>query len=374
MKQANAPPAEGWSVGLRVWVQRNGKALLGPGRLELLEGIDRWRSISAAARELGMSYRRAWLLVQSINEASAEPLVEAAVGGTKGGGARLTECGRRSTAIFRELQHELHAAAAGVLPRVLQLPAASPCLHVAAAISLEEVVGQLLSDYALHRPAAKVRAVFGASNELADHVLAGAPCDVFLSAEVEQLARLQTAGLCAAQSQRMLASNSLALIAPADSDLPLERPADLRRPESGRVALAEPASPLGRYSQEYLQRQGLLDALAPRAVYVDNSRAVVAALRAGRADAGLVYGSDAAAAAGCRIVFRIRRGDAPVQFWAAPLAAGQHRQAAQELLDFLTSKSAAARFRRCGFLPAAKQEVGSSEREVTPSPSGKGPG
>lgn len=358
MKQAESPAAEGWSVGLRVWVQRNSKALLGPGRLELLEGIDRWRSISAAARELGMSYRRAWLLVQSINEASAEPLVEAAVGGTKGGGARLTECGRRSAAIFRELQHELHAAAAGVLPRVLQLPDDSPCLHVAAAISLEEVVGQLLSDFALHRPAVKVRAVFGASNELADHVLAGAPCDVFLSAEAEQLARLQAAGLCAAESQRVLAANSLALIAPAESDLPLERPGDLRHAEIGRVALAEPASPLGRYSQEYLKRQGLLDALASRTVYVDNSRAVVAALRAGRADAGLAYGSDAAAV-GCRIVFRIRRGDAPVQYWAAGMAASQHGQAAQDLVEFLTSKSAAARFRHCGFLPPERQKAGS---------------
>lgn len=356
MKQTESPAAEGWSVGLRVWVERNGKALLGPGRLELLEGIDRWRSISAAARELGMSYRRAWLLVQSINEASAEPLVEAAVGGTQGGGARLTACGRRSTEIFRELQHELRAAAAGVLPRVLQLPADSKCLHVAAAISLEEVVGQLLSDYALRQPAVKVRAVFGASNELADHVLAGAPCDVFLSAEAEQLERLQAAGLCAAKSQRVLACNSLALIAPAESELPLERPSDLKRAEAGRLALAEPASPLGRYSQAYLKRQGLFEAVADRAVYVDNSRGVVAALRAGRADAGLAYGSDAASAAGCRIVFRVRRGDAPVQYWAAPLTAHAASEAAQSLLEFLTSKPAAARFRHCGFLPAAGEK------------------
>ena len=356
MKQAETSPAEGWSVGLRVWVERHGKALLGPGRLELLEGIDRWRSISAAARELGMSYRRAWLLVQSINEAAAEPLVEAAVGGTKGGGARLTPSGRRSTEIFRDLQHELRAAAAGVLPRVLNLPADAACLHVAAAISLEEVVGQLLSDYALRQPAAKVRAVFGASNELADHVLAGAPCDVFLSAEAEQLQRLQAAGRCAAKSERELARNTLALIAPAESDSPLEKPADLRRVEIGRIALAEPASPLGRYSEAYLKRQGLFVAVASRAVYVDNSRGVVAALRAGRADAGLAYGSDAASAAGCRIIFRVRRGDAPVQYWAAPLGAVPQASAVQELFGFLTSKAAAARLRRCGFLPAAGEK------------------
>jgi ABC-type molybdate transport system substrate-binding protein len=83
---------------------------------------------------------------------------------------------------------------------------------------------------------------------------------------------------------------------------------------------------------------------------------VVAAIRAGRADAGLAYGSDAAAAAGCRIVFRVRRGDAPVEYWAASLAAHAPSEAAQSLLDFLTSKPAAARFRHCGFLPAAGEK------------------
>ena len=61
-----------WTVGFRVWVERAGRAILGKGRLELLEAIDRWHSISAAARQIGMSYRRAWLLVQSVNEAAGE--------------------------------------------------------------------------------------------------------------------------------------------------------------------------------------------------------------------------------------------------------------------------------------------------------------
>ena len=78
-----------WSVGLRVWVERAGRAVLGKGRLELLEGIGRHGSISAAARQLGMSYRRAWLLVQDSNEAAGTPLVEAVAGGPNG--KRLTD-------------------------------------------------------------------------------------------------------------------------------------------------------------------------------------------------------------------------------------------------------------------------------------------
>ena len=62
MNAEESAPGGAWTVRLRVWVERDGRAVLGPGRLELLEGIDRHHSISAAARAMGMSYRHAWLL------------------------------------------------------------------------------------------------------------------------------------------------------------------------------------------------------------------------------------------------------------------------------------------------------------------------
>src|SRR5262249_57124701 len=74
-------PAEGWTVGVRVWVERAGQAILGPGRLELLEGIQRHHSITAAAHQMGMSYRRGWGVGQSNNQAAGEPLVVAATRG-----------------------------------------------------------------------------------------------------------------------------------------------------------------------------------------------------------------------------------------------------------------------------------------------------
>src|SRR5690348_13000380 len=93
-----------WTVGVRLWMERSGEAILGPGRLELLEAIDRCHSISAAARELGMSYRRAWLLVESINRAAGEVLVHRQTGGREGGGARLTTHGHAAIRAYRELQ------------------------------------------------------------------------------------------------------------------------------------------------------------------------------------------------------------------------------------------------------------------------------
>src|SRR4051812_32946564 len=102
---------QGWSVGLRLWIERAGQAVVGQGRLELLENIERWHSISAAARHMRMSYRRAWQLVQSMNAAAGEPLVTAAPGGPQGGGAQLTPLGRWTAGVFREVQGQVRRAA-----------------------------------------------------------------------------------------------------------------------------------------------------------------------------------------------------------------------------------------------------------------------
>lgn len=84
---------------------------IGPGKIELLEGIERTGSLSAAARDMGMSYRRAWLLVHDTNEAFAEPVAELAVGGREGGGARLTDFGRRLVADYRAFEEKVRILA-----------------------------------------------------------------------------------------------------------------------------------------------------------------------------------------------------------------------------------------------------------------------
>lgn len=100
-----------WSADVRVWVRGNGQTLLGPGRVELLELIDQHRSISAAARAMGVSYRRAWKLVQLTNAAAGEPFVVAATGGPGGGGAELTPRGREALTAYRALAARLAKSA-----------------------------------------------------------------------------------------------------------------------------------------------------------------------------------------------------------------------------------------------------------------------
>jgi molybdate transport system regulatory protein len=88
---------------------------LGPGKVELLERIAEHGSISAAGRSMQMSYRRAWLLVESINAAFREPAVVTQQGGSLGGGAVVTELGREIVRRYREIEQRALSAASGPL-------------------------------------------------------------------------------------------------------------------------------------------------------------------------------------------------------------------------------------------------------------------
>ncbi|WP_323813191.1 winged helix-turn-helix domain-containing protein [Cellvibrio sp. NN19] len=81
----------------------------GPGKAELLVAIQTTGSISAAGKHLGMSYRRAWLLVDAMNRCFQQPLVETATGGNHGGGTQLTALGMDVLERYQQLQQELRA-------------------------------------------------------------------------------------------------------------------------------------------------------------------------------------------------------------------------------------------------------------------------
>ena len=96
---------------LTLRIDFDGERQIGPGKIKLLELIEATGSISAAGRQMGMSYRRAWLLVDALNHCFREPLVAAQVGGVKGGGASLTAFGRAVVEHYRAI--ETAAATAG---------------------------------------------------------------------------------------------------------------------------------------------------------------------------------------------------------------------------------------------------------------------
>ena len=104
--------------GLTLRLLGKSAAAMGPGKAELVERIGRTGSISAAAREMGMSYRRAWQLVEALNTAFREPVVETAIGGRRGGGARVTRYGDGLVARFRAMEAKASRAIAADLRRL----------------------------------------------------------------------------------------------------------------------------------------------------------------------------------------------------------------------------------------------------------------
>lgn len=101
-KKKSAPMLRG-----KIWVDIGRETALTENGADLLEQIDICGSLSEAARRLGFAYRRAWLLLDKMNRAWDEPLVLTAIGGTRGGGAKLTPLGKHVLGVYRDLQLHL---------------------------------------------------------------------------------------------------------------------------------------------------------------------------------------------------------------------------------------------------------------------------
>lgn len=108
-------------ASLSIRVDLGPDASIGPGKVRLLELVAETGSISAAARAMGMSYRRGWLLIDDLKAIFGRPLVETSAGGAKGGGARLTPLGETLLTAFRALERDAACAATAQLQSMLAL-------------------------------------------------------------------------------------------------------------------------------------------------------------------------------------------------------------------------------------------------------------
>jgi molybdate transport system regulatory protein len=96
-------PAPGEQIRGRIWLERDGELYMGWGRVMLLERINKYGSIAAAARSMKLGYRNAWLWIESANRLAPKPLVEKTSGGVGGGYARLTDEGRKVVKEYKAL-------------------------------------------------------------------------------------------------------------------------------------------------------------------------------------------------------------------------------------------------------------------------------
>jgi molybdate transport system regulatory protein len=122
VKPSHESPADtAPQLRLRMRVTRGDAIAVGPGKIALLEALQRTHSINGAAKALGMSYRRAWLLVDELNAALCEPAVRSATGGAHGGGSELTAAGTELVRLYRAIEQRAQQACALEIDELLAL-------------------------------------------------------------------------------------------------------------------------------------------------------------------------------------------------------------------------------------------------------------
>lgn len=223
---------------------------------------------------------------------------------------------------------------------------------VFAAASLADVLEEAVGELGGGAPDRRVELNLAGSNVLAEQILAGAPADLFVSADRRQVERLVAAGKVRSGETSVLATNGLVVVVPSGGGAaPLSSPRDLLG--FRRLALADPAAvPAGVYAREWLEREGLWDTLAARVVPSLDARAALAAVAGGHLEAGIVYATDALSTDRVRVVYRVPAERAPpIEYVVAPIA-GREGGAAGELAAFLRGPAGQAVFRRHGFGPA----------------------
>jgi len=189
----------------------------------------------------------------------------------------------------------------------------------------------------------------GASNDLARQIRAGAPADVFFSADKRLMDGLEKEGLVRARDRLDVLSNVLVVVVPADSPARVASPADLL--PFPRLVLADPeAVPAGVYARAWLESVGQWDELKGRVVPALNVRAALSAVESGNAEAGIVYRTDAAISKRARVAFEVPREQGPaIVYPLAPLAASR-KAATSAFVRALTSPSARAVYLKHGFV------------------------
>ena len=224
-------------------------------------------------------------------------------------------------------------------------------LRVSAAASLADALKEI--DRAFEQATGTgVRLNLGASSLLARQIEAGAPADVFFSADEARMDGLEKKGLIDPTTREAQLSNTLVVVVPADSTLALTSMKDLTAAAVRRIATGDPrAVPAGVYAKEHLQKIGVWKAVESRIVAMENVRAALAAVGSGNAEAGIVYKTDAAISKQVKIACEVPAGEGPrIVYPMAMVKAAGNVSGARAYLEFLDSAAAKKTFGKFGFV------------------------
>jgi molybdate transport system substrate-binding protein len=254
------------------------------------------------------------------------------------------------------VQHIL-AAVAAALVICATLPAAGANITVFAAASLK----QALDNQARRFEAStgdKIVVSYAGSNALAKQIEAGAPADIFISADADWMDYLDSRKLLVLKSRVELLRNRLVLIAPADSSGSLQIAPNFPLSAAlgaGRLAIANPDSvPAGKYAKAALQALGVWPSVEKQIARTENVRAALVLVARGEAPLGIVYATDALAERRVRVVGTFAETTHPAIVYPIAVVAGQRPAAASALLAYLASAAARLIWERYGFIVAER--------------------
>jgi molybdate transport system substrate-binding protein len=230
---------------------------------------------------------------------------------------------------------------------------AQPALTVFAAASLRDVMDAQAAAFARAGGPA-VRFSYAASSAIARQIENGAPADVFISADSDWMDYVAQRGLIDPGSRRDLVTNHLALIAPADSKtrLTIRKNMDLLAAlKGGRLSMAGPDVPAGRYGRAALTSLGVWRGVEDRVVQADNVRNAMVFVSRGEAPLGVVYDTDARVDPKVRIVGLFPDNSHPRIVYPGAVTKSSTNPASARLMAFLRSRTGQEIFRRYGFTP-----------------------
>ncbi|MFO1327614.1 MAG: molybdate ABC transporter substrate-binding protein [Rubrivivax sp.] len=228
--------------------------------------------------------------------------------------------------------------------------AAPVTITVSAAASLADVAKGLAARFEAAHPGTTVRLNLGASGQLLQQIVQGAPVDVLATADAETLDRGIAEGVIEAPTRRAFARNEVVLVVPATASVPVHRLADLARPGVARIAIGKPATvAAGRVAWRWLEQAGLAAALQARVVPSDTVRQALDYVARGEVDAAFVFRTDARTQPErVRLVPGAVAPDAVV-YPAAVVSGSRQPAAARAFVDFLLSAEAQELLARHGF-------------------------
>jgi molybdate transport system substrate-binding protein len=200
---------------------------------------------------------------------------------------------------------------------------------------------------------AELKISYGGSLALARQIVAGAPADIFASADEDSMNEAVKGSAIKADSRFDLLGNQLVIVAPKQSsvdNLPLTPDALDKAIGSGRLATGEVNTvPVGRYAKEALRNLGLWTIVEPHLAMTDNVRAALAFVARGEAPLGIVYATDAAADATVKVVATFPEASHAPILYPFALTASSHNNSAAKFLTYLKSPAGRAIFEKQGF-------------------------